>query len=77
MPDQKPSLVKVYFMNGISAVFQREKVVFMLDGSLFMLNGNMIPVHCVEYNDSNNDSMIAMVNWRAVSWVREHEEVLD
>ena len=73
MPDQKSNLVKVYFMNGISAIFQREKVVFMLDGSLFMLSSDMLPTYCVE----KNDSMIAIVNWRAVSWVREHEEVLD
>ena len=73
MPEQKPSLVKVYFMNGISAIFQREKVVFMLDGRLFMLSSDMIPIYCAE----KNNSMIAMVNWRAVSWVREYEEVPD
>lgn len=75
MPGQKPSLVKIYFMNGNTAVFQREKVVFMRDGGeLFMLNSDMIPVYCTK---KTIEVPTAMVNWRAVSWVREYEEVLD
>ena len=47
MPEQKPNLVKIYFMNGISAIFEREKLVFMREGGeLFMLNSDMIPVYC-------------------------------